>query len=78
MLTDLERDANVKGLGTYKEYYELLNEYLEYLHKLLLAFKIKKLSMLNKEKEFFQYTSGDLVYISFLKNKIRTLAEKYW
>ena len=33
---------DIKVSGTFKEYYELLNKRLKYLHKLLLDFKIKK------------------------------------
>ena len=62
LLINLETDPNVKVSGTFKGYYELLNESLEYLQKLLFDFKMK-LSVLNKEREFFQYKSRDLVYI---------------
>ena len=36
---------------------------LKYLHKLLQDFKSKRLAMINKDRIFFQYNSGDLVYI---------------
>ena len=36
---------------------------LKYLHNLLLNFKSKRLAMINKDRAFFQYNSGDLVYI---------------
>ena len=45
------------------EYYELLNKRLKYLHDTLLNFKSKRLAMINKDRAFFQYRSGDLVYI---------------
>ena len=38
----------------------MLNKRLQYLHKLLQDLKSKKL---NKDGSFFQYNSGDLVYI---------------
>ena len=51
-LTDLETDPNIKISGTFKECYELLTKWLDYLQKLF-DFKMKKLSQLNKEREFF-------------------------
>ena len=39
-----------------KEYYKLLNKRLWYLQKLIFDSKMKKLMMLNKDREFFQYT----------------------
>ena len=47
----------------FREYYELLNKSLKYLHEILLNFKSKRLAMINKDRVFFQYKSGDLVYI---------------
>ena len=49
--------------GTFKEYYDLLNKRLKYLHDILLNFKSRRLAMINKDRAFFQYKSGDLVYI---------------
>ena len=49
--------------GTFKEYYELLNKILKYLHDILLNFKSERLAMINKDRAFFQYKSRDLVYI---------------
>ena len=33
------------------------------MHKLLQDFKSKRLAMINKDRNFFQYNSGNLVYI---------------
>ena len=33
------------------------------MHKLLHNFKSKRLAMINKDKSFFSYSSGDLIYI---------------
>ena len=33
------------------------------MHNILLNFKSKRLAMINKDRAFFQYSSGDLVYI---------------
>ena len=55
LLIDLETDANVKVPGTFKECYEFWSKRLGHLQKLLFHFKMKKLSMFDKEREFFQY-----------------------
>ena len=62
-LLHLESTPNIKVSGNLKEYYDLLNKRLKYLHKLLLGFKSKRLAMINKDRTFFQYNSEDLVYI---------------
>ena len=54
-LLNLESTPDIKVSGTFKEYYELLNKRLKYLHKLLLDFKSKRLAMINKNRDFFQY-----------------------
>ena len=54
---------NIKVEGIFKDYYNLLNKRLEYLHELLQDFKSKRLAMINKDKVFFQYNSRDLVYV---------------
>ena len=48
---------------TFKEYYELLNKRIKYLWDILFNYKSKRLAMINKDREFFQYKSGDLIYI---------------
>ena len=52
------------------------------MHKLLQDFKSKRLAMINKDRTFFQYNSGDLVYIispltSQLCTTLRKLMIKY-
>ena len=44
---------DIKVLGTFKDYYELLNKRLQYLHKLLQDSKSKGLAMINKDRYFF-------------------------
>ena len=56
---------DIKVTGTFKEYYELLNKSLKYLHDILQNFKSKRIAMINKDTEFCQYNSGDLAYIIF-------------
>ena len=64
LLLDLETDPDIKVSATYKEYYERLEKRLKYLHKILQDFKTRWLALLNKDHEFFQYNSGDLVYFN--------------
>ena len=52
------------------------------MHKLLQNFKSKRLALINKDRDFFQYNSGDFVYIislltSQLRNALRKIAIKY-
>ena len=64
VLLDLETTPDIKVGGTFKDYHELLNKRLKYLHELLQNFKSKRLAMINKDKAFFQYNSDNLVYMS--------------
>ena len=76
-LLNLESTPDIKVSGIYKEYYELLNKRLKYLHNLLLNFKSKRLAMINKGRAFFQYSSGGLVYIiSPLTSQLHTASRK--
>ena len=73
LLFDLETNPDIKVSVTYKEYYESLEKRLKYLQKVLLDFKTRQLALLNKDWEYFQYNSGDLVYlISPLTSQLRT------
>ena len=63
LLLDLEMDPDIKVSGTYREYFIQLGKRLEYLHKLLQDFQMKKLALINKDRDDSQYNSGDLVYI---------------
>ena len=57
LLLDLETDPDVKVSGTYKEYFLQLSKRLEYLHKLLQDFQMKRLALINKDRDNFQYNS---------------------
>ena len=77
LLLDLETDPDVRILGTHKEYLLQLRKRLEYLHKLLQDFQMKRLAMNNKDRDDFQYNSSDLVYIiSPLTSQLRTASRK--
>ena len=43
-LLNLDSSLDIKVSGTFKEYYELLNKRLKYLHRLLLDFISKRVS----------------------------------
>ena len=68
---------DVRVSGTHREYFLQLKKRLEYLHKLLQDFWMKRLALINKDREDFQYNSGYLVYkISPLMNQLRTTSRK--
>ena len=77
LLLDLETDPDIKIAGTYKEYYMQLGKRLQYLHTLLQDARTKRLALMNKDRYYFQYNSGDLVYIiSPLTIPLRTASRK--
>ena len=41
-LLNLETTPDIKVAGTFNDYYNLLNKRLEYLHELLIDFKLKR------------------------------------
>ena len=77
LLLDLETDPNVKVSGRYREYFLQFSKRLEYLHKLLQDFWMKRLALMNKDRDDFQYNNRDLVYIiSPLTSQLRTALRK--
>ena len=77
LLLDLETDPDGGVSGTYREYFLQLRKRLGYLHKLLQNFQMKRLALINKDREDFQYNSRDLVYIiSPLTSQLRTASRK--
>ena len=78
MLINIGTDPDIKISGTFKVYHTLLTKRLDYLQKMLQNFKMKCLALLNKDREFVQYSSGDLVYlISPLTSQLRTSSKKF-
>ena len=57
----METDPDIKVAGTFKEYHTLLEKRLKYLHKVLQDARTKRLALMNKDRDHFQYNSGDLV-----------------
>ena len=77
LLLNVETDPDIKVVGTFKEYYTLLGKRLQYLHKVLQDARTKRLALMNKDRNHFQYSSGDLVYIiSPLTSQLRTTSRK--
>ena len=55
----------------------LLSKRLQYLQKLLQDFGMKRLALINKDRDFFQYNGGDLVtIISPLTSQLRTASRR--
>ena len=82
LLLNLETMPDIKVSGMFKDYYNLLNKRLQYLHKLLQDFISKRLTLINKDRSCFHYNSGDLVYIisprtSQLQKASRNVMIKY-
>ena len=78
ILINIETDPDIRVCGTFKDYRTLLTKRLDYLQKMLQNFKMKQLALLNKDREYFQYNSGDLVYlISPLTSQLRTSSRKF-
>ena len=65
ILLNLETTPAIKVSGTFKDYHELSNKRLKYLHEILQNVISKRIELINKYRTFFQYNSGDLVYIIF-------------
>ena len=77
ILINIETDPDIKVSGTLKDYHTLLTKRLDYLQNMLQNFKMKCLALLNKDREYFQYNSGYLVYlISPLTTQLRTSSRK--
>ena len=63
ILLNLETDPDTRVSGTYKDYHTLLTKRLKYLQNMLQNFKSKCIALVNKDREYFQYSPGDLVYL---------------
>ena len=77
LLLNLEMDPDVRISRMHGEYLLQLRKRLEYLHKLLQDFWMKRLALINKDRDDFQYNSGDLMYIILpLTSQLRTASRK--
>ena len=74
MLLNLDTTPDLKMSGTFKDYHELLDKRLKYLHELLQNFKSKRIAII-KAEYFFNRSS--LVYIiSPLTSQLHTGSRK--
>ena len=72
-LLNIESYPDIKVSKTFRKYYELLNKRIKYLQDIPFNFKSQRLAMINKDRENFQYSGGDLFYIiSPLTSHLRT------
>ena len=69
LLLDLEMNPDVRVSGMHREYFLQLKKRLEYLHMFLQDFQRKKLALINKDREVFQYNSGGSSLHNFTPNK---------
>ena len=77
LLLNTESNSDIKVSRNFRECYELLNKRIKYLQNILFNFKSRRLAMINKDRENFQYRGGDLVYIiSPLTSQLRTSSWK--
>ena len=77
LLIDVESNLDIKVSRSFREYYELLNKRIKYLQDILFNFKSRRLPMISKDRERFQYKGGDLVYIiSPLTSQLHTASCK--
>ena len=78
LLINIETNLDIKITSTFKDYHTLLTKRLNYLQKTLQNFKMRCLALLNNDREYFQYNSGDLVYlISPLTSQLQTSLRKF-
>ena len=63
ILLDLETDPDTKVSGTFKDYHTRLTKRLKYLQNMLQNFNAKCIALINKDREYFQYNPGGLVYL---------------
>ena len=59
----LEVTPPVPVTGTFKDAYDLLNKRLKYFREMLIKFRDKRFEVMNRDREFQGYTSGQLVYL---------------
>ena len=77
LLLNVETNPDIKVSRNCREYYDSLNKRIKYLQNLLFNFRLWRLTMINKDRENFQYREGDLVYIiSPLTSQLTTNSQK--
>ena len=61
LLLNVESNLDIKVSRSFREYYELLSKRIKYLQVSFLNFKLRRLAMINKDRENIQYKGGDLL-----------------
>ena len=61
----LEVTPSIPVTGTFKQAKQLLDKKLNYLREMLRKFRDKRFEVMNRQKGFSGYTSGQLVYLFF-------------
>ena len=62
LLLKVETNSDIKVSRNFREYYDSINKRIKYLQNLF-NFRLQRLTMINKDRENFQYRGGNLVYI---------------
>ena len=76
-LINLDSNPDIKVFGTFIEYYEAPEQENKVPTKHSFQFQIQEVSNDYKDRAFFQYKSGDLVYIiSPLTSELHTASQK--
>ena len=65
MIPMLEVTPSIPVTGTFKQAKQLLDKKLNYLREMLRKFRDKRFEVMNRQKGFSGYTSGQLVYLFF-------------
>ena len=68
----LEITPPVPVTGTYKEAFTLLNKKLRYFREMLVKFRDRRFEIMNRDREFHGYTSGQIVYLFCPSNSTLT------
>ena len=66
----LEISPPVPITGTYQNAFDLLNKKLRYFREMLIKFRDRRFEIMNRDREFHGYTSGQLVYLFYPSNSI--------
>ena len=78
LLINIETNLDIKIVSMFKDYHTLRTKRLDYLQKTLQNFKMRCFALLNKDREYFEYNSGDLVYlISPLTSQLQTSLRRF-
>ena len=72
----LEVSPPIPVTGTFKDAYDILNKRLKYFREMLIKFRSRRFEIMNRDREFHGYTSGQLVYLFCPSNSILTTNRK--